>query len=132
MRNWSVIALLILPACTSSSTRTQHTDFSSALCPKPVASFRREFSEADQAFFRFLGAMGPDHQDSIVIIDAPYNEKDLLHGVWWLQPGGFLLVNGDFGQAMKYFKPRHWERLPFLWRDYQIYRKPLRRLEASA
>lgn len=128
----SSIAMLILPACTSSQTKSRPTDFFSALCPKPVVSFRQGFSEADQAFFRFLGAMGPEHPDRILILEAPYTEEDLLKGLWWLQPGGFLLVNDAFGVAMKYFKPRNWERLPFLWKDYSIYRKPLQRIEASA
>ena len=124
------LAVLILSSCVSTPPKTPPTDFYSALSPRPVASFHQDYSEADLAFFRFLRACIQDPQSNdIVMSSKPFNIDDLLWNMRKLIPGGFLFVEGEDLQIYRVMKMHGFPRLPFNWKSYSIYRKPL---EASA
>lgn len=127
------IALLTLTACTGSRWNSKDSEFYSALSPKPVASFHEEFTQADEAFFRFLRECIPNPtKDDIVMVSDPYDWDDLLLAMRRIIPGGFIFVDNTDPQVYRIMKNHHFQRLPFLWRTYDIYRAPARSLKASS
>jgi hypothetical protein len=78
------------------------------------------FTEADKAFFRMLKAMVPEGEGPKILF-IPYTA---MHKSYNVRPGGFVLVSGPYDLVTTYFKYRHWERLPFMFRERHIYRKP--------
>jgi hypothetical protein len=133
--NLSITASRTQPACTSSSTRFSRGVECSALSPRPVASFHRDYTEADQALFRFLRAtiQSPGEND-IVILAQPFDYHDLVWRMAKTSHGGFLLVEiGEYLGFSNHLKRNRWELMPFHWREFWMYRKPMNhRMEASA
>jgi hypothetical protein len=79
------------------------------------------FTPADKAFLKGLQSMVPDSGEGPKMLLLEARE---LAKAYQLRPGGFALVRGDYSLVEAYFRYRGWERLPFLWRDRHIYRKP--------
>lgn len=128
-----LMLLLTLRASTSSPAKSWDSVSSSALCPKPVASFHEEFTQADEAFFRFLRECIPNPtKDDIVMVSDPYDWDDLLLAMRRIIPGGFIFVENNDPQVYRIMKNHHFQRLPFLWRSYEIYRAPARSMKASS
>lgn len=79
------------------------------------------FSEADKAFFRWLRSMTPDDTQGPRMLFIHHSDMARAYRV---RPGGFVLVYGPYKTVHEYFHPRHWERLPFTFKERHIYRKP--------
>jgi uncharacterized membrane protein YgdD (TMEM256/DUF423 family) len=107
-----------------SAEREAHDAFSrSVLSLKPAASFQRNFSEADQAFFKFLHEIS--YSNHVGMTDFEHVQKFVMR----TPPGGVLLVEGPIGDVIAYFKGRDFEKLPFIWKTHHIYR---RRMSSAA
>lgn len=110
-----------------------------ALSVQPV-SFNHEppteskFNEADQAFYRFLHACSQSYgKNDIVVMSAPFDYVDFKMAMEKLAPGGFLVIEiGEWLGFRLALQVAHYERLPFMWRSYDVYRKPFGRIKASA
>jgi hypothetical protein len=124
-----VLAALILSSCVSTPQKLPLIDYSSALSPRPVASFHKDFTEADQALFRFLRAMLPTPgENDIVVLAQPFDYHDLVWRMAKTSPGGFLLVEiGEYLGFSNHLKRKGWELMPFHWREFWMYRKPMDR-----
>jgi hypothetical protein len=126
VKNFWIMFLLILPACTNSLTKTQDIVSCSVLCPRPVASFHQGYSDPDQAFFRMLESMIPHPgPHDIVIVQDHFSLDQLVDGMRKVTPGGFLFVMNFDVRVYRIMKRVGWNRLPFMWSDFEIYRRPL-------
>jgi len=97
---------------------------------KPTVAYENaRFTEADRTFFRMMKSMVPDHGEGQKMILLNHVDIRQANRV---RPGGFAMVRGPFGLVNEYFRNRHWELVPFMWREYQIYRKPNRGMGGAA
>lgn len=78
---------------------------------------------ADKTFFDFLLVHAPKHDNVLAIVDQIPLSK-LFRIIQWITPGGFIVSSDDRDFIRRQFKERQWERLPFIWRGFHIYRKP--------
>ncbi len=60
-----------------------------------------------------------------MINSMPFKAYELVENVKRLLPGGFLFVEGDDPRIYRMLKSRGLFRLPFRWKSYEVYRKPL-------
>lgn len=91
------------------------------------------FTQADESFFRFLRECMPEPgHDDILFVHDPLDYEDLFYYMRKLLPGGFLFIENNDPAVYRIMKNHHYQRLPFLWRTYEIYRRPVRNMEASA
>jgi hypothetical protein len=74
----------------------------------------------DQDLMSFMRALSI-HTMSFVHKKTPW--EYFTQSVTHTPKGGVLFIEYDFGKLEEYFKGRDWERFPFKWRDYYIYRK---------
>lgn len=97
-----------------------------ALSLSPVSFKKPAHTEADEAFYRFLRECMPSPgKDDIVMVFDPLDWDELFHAMRKLMPGGFIFVENSDPQVYRIMKNWKFQRLPFLWRQFEVYRKPL-------
>lgn len=97
-----------------------------ALSPKPLSFKEPEFTQADETFFRFLRECVPTPgPDDIVMVSDPYDWDDLFSAMRRMTPGAFIFVENNDPQVYRIMKHWKFSRMPFMWKTYEIYRKPL-------
>lgn len=91
-----------------------------ALAMAPVGGWRPPLGDADHTVMRCLRAMT---EQELVFIhrDATWQEFNQI--IWHAPKGSFILIARSYASLKAYFNGRDYELLPFMWRDYMIYRK---------
>jgi hypothetical protein len=93
----------------------------------PPLGNETKFSEADKQFFAYLREYtNQESKTDIAMVSVPI--EDAYLGQWFavLDPGGFLIIK--IGQLLGYeliLQMANFQKLPFTWRGYQIWRKPV-------
>jgi hypothetical protein len=86
-----------------------------------------KISEADVTFFKCLEAMAPEKEFGYKIIsveDPVINFSVLSEYARQVSVGGFLIIDiRDRPGFEKWLKSQRWERLPFYYREKEIWRK---------
>lgn len=99
-----------------------------ALSPSSIFSTRRPLSAADKAIHAFIVAIARSGAESdVIFIDFPFKWADVRMRLVALAPGGFVYIRGS---EREWFHLHGWQSMPFTWRGYYIWRKPVLREEA--
>jgi hypothetical protein len=82
-------------------------------------------THSDEAFHRFIANITPSGtMNDVLFIPKPWEWNEVVSSLWHLRPGGFVFIEGRLFELMPWFRSHQWQRLPFMWRKFHIFRKP--------
>lgn len=81
----------------------------------PPEYFYVNITPADKAFFSMIREMA----DEIVFL----SKKNWHKGILTIRPGTIVFIQEELGELLFYFKGRDYERFPFMWKEFHIYRR---------
>lgn len=99
-----------------------------ALAAPAVIAWRPPLSGADKAIHAFIVEIsrgGTD--DEVIFITKPWEWEDARARLMALSAGGFVYIQGRLDETSEWFRSHGWQSLPFTWRTYYIWRKPVER-----
>jgi len=96
-----------------------------ALSLSCAAGWNPPLTHSDKAFHRFIANLTPSEtMNDVLFIPKPWVWNEVVHDLINLSPGGFVFIEGRLFELMPWFRDHRWERLPFMWRNFHIFRKP--------
>lgn len=117
----SSLALLSLGLATSLFAETAQQ----ALAPKSVFFGKNKLSRADETMFRMFRELAGG-EGGVRVMPKEYDFTGLREMMAGVPAKGFLFIDVRKKAGIRMLLQREgWEMLPFMWRTYHIYRKPL-------
>lgn len=81
----------------------------------PSEYFHVNITPADKAFLTMMKDMAND----LIFL----HEKNWRKGILSIQPGDIVFIKEKLETLLFYFKGRDYERFPYMWKEFHIYRK---------
>lgn len=92
----------------------------------PATTWKPPLTEADLILHEFMARMTQSRtSEEVLFIKSPWQWERVVKELMTLAPGGFALIQGRQWRFHDYFKDHGWMHMPFMWRDFHVYKKPL-------